>query len=92
VETLKKLFDFGYGIDEFHRDLNPAIFALASWLMIRLPQIDHFTLDQFNSDLRYAGILILCKYLSSFVTNSKTPSIIDLSKQVEVNKEKIDAK
>ena len=73
MNTLKTWFDLGYGPPEFHRDLHAAIFGLATWAAIRIPEWHSFTADQFHADLKVAATLFAAKFVASYVTNSVPP-------------------
>lgn len=68
-----KWFSLGYGAVEFHRDLHAAIFAVAAWGAIRIPQITTFTQEQFVIDLKMAASILAAKFLASYVLNNKPP-------------------
>jgi hypothetical protein len=72
--NFKDYVNIGYGKPEFQKDLHVAIFAMASWAAIRLPQISTFTMAEFQSDLKIMLILGLSKFLASFITNNQPSS------------------
>lgn len=72
-DWLKNAFALGYGSPELQKDLHAALFAMAAWGAIRLPQIQTFTWDQFTGDLKIVVCLGAAKFLASFVTNNQPP-------------------
>ena len=73
METGRKWISMCYGAAERHQDFHVAFVVISSYLIVRLPQIEQFTWEQFQGDFKTVAIMAIVAILKSYVTNNEPP-------------------
>jgi len=73
---LSDYLDFGYGPAEFKRDVHVAWTVVGAYLIVRIPEINSYSLEQFKGDcLQVAAIAVVAVLKSSLMRTPVDPPV-----------------